>query len=100
MENLIVVTGYGQFAGHEINASGEAVKLLPSELKVGSKNYQIRTLLVSVDYEDVDKKVEEIWKMKPHLVVHCGECDELSSVITCCFIVSFYFQVYMEQLIR
>lgn len=52
MENLIVVTGYGQFTGHEINASGEAVKLLPNELKVGSKNFKIKQIEISVEYED------------------------------------------------
>lgn len=73
MEDLIIVTGYGQFYGHKVNASGEAVKLLPREIAVGPKKYEIRTMEVSVEYEDVDKKVVEIWKQKPFLVVHCGE---------------------------
>lgn len=75
MENLIVVTGYGQFSGHEVNASEEAVKLLPRELKIGSKTFQIKVILVSVEYEEVDRKVDEIWSMKPYLVVHCGEIN-------------------------
>lgn len=79
MDRPIVVTGYGQFAGHEVNASGEAVKLLPKEIEIASKKYQIRTLEVSVEYEDVDKKVEEIWAMNPLLVVHCGESKSFSS---------------------
>lgn len=83
MENLIVVTGYGQFAGHEVNASGEAVKLLPKEIVVGSKKFKIHTMEVSVEYEDVDKKVEEIWNMNPHLVIHCGELR--SSSASCLF---------------
>lgn len=73
MEDLIVITGYGRFVGHEINASGEAVKLLPKEIKVGSKKYEIKTIEVSVEYSDVDQKVQEIWKLRPYLVVHCGE---------------------------
>lgn len=73
MENLIVVTGYGQFIGHEVNASEEAVKLLPRELKIGPKTFQIKVILVSVEYDEVDRKVDEIWSMKPYLVVHCGE---------------------------
>jgi pyrrolidone-carboxylate peptidase len=72
-ENLIIVTGYGQFVGHEINASGEAVKLLPQEISVGDKKYQIKVLLVSVEYEDVDRIVKEVWDSKPYLVIHCGK---------------------------
>lgn len=73
MDNLIIVTGYGQFSGHEINASGEAVRILPDEIKVGTKKYQIKKIEVSVEYEDVDKKVDEIWGLKPFLVIHCGD---------------------------
>lgn len=80
MENLIIVTGYGRFYGHEVNASEEAVKLLPSELKVGSKAFQIRRILVSVEYDDVDRKIQEIWGMKPYLVVHCGETNILNMI--------------------
>jgi pyrrolidone-carboxylate peptidase len=72
MENLIVVTGYGKFENHEVNASGEAVKLLPDEIKVGVKSYPIKKLEVQVSYEDVDKAIETVWSMKPLLVVHCG----------------------------
>lgn len=72
-DGLIIVTGYGQFVGHEVNASGEAVKLLPQEISVNSKRFMIKTFQVSVDYEDVDRTVEEIWRMKPYLVVHCGK---------------------------
>lgn len=76
MENLIIVTGYGQFVGHEVNASGEAVKLLPKEIVVELKKYEIKTIEVSVDYSDVDQKVAEIWKLRPYLVVHCGKIQE------------------------
>lgn len=72
MENLIVVTGYGQFAGHEINASSEAVKLLPDEIEVDLQKYPIKKFEVEVTYTDVDKTVELIWSLKPRLVIHCG----------------------------
>lgn len=76
------MTGYGQFMGHEVNASGEAVKLLPEEVVVGGKTYKIKRMLISVEYEDVDNKVDEIWKMKPLLVVHCGEFKEMKVFVT------------------
>ena len=73
MEDFIVITGYGQFFGHDINASAEAVKLLPKDIDIGKKKFGIKVIHVEVDYEDVDKKIEEIWKMQPYLVLHCGE---------------------------
>jgi pyrrolidone-carboxylate peptidase len=75
MEDLIVVTGYGPFAGHDVNASGEAVKLLPENVKVGDKKYEIKKIHVLVEYDEVDRTVENIWKMRPYLVVHCGEFE-------------------------
>lgn len=71
--NLIVVTGYGEFKGHSINASGEAVKLLPEGIEINGKMFEIRKKIIEVVYEDVDGAVEEIWNMKPFLVVHCGQ---------------------------
>jgi pyrrolidone-carboxylate peptidase len=73
MENLVVVTGYGQFAGHEVNASGEAVKLLPEKIEIGGKKYQIKKIEIQVVYDDVDNALEQIWSLKPHLVIHCGK---------------------------
>jgi pyrrolidone-carboxylate peptidase len=70
--NLIIVTGYGIFKGHDVNASGEAVKLLPEKIDVQGKTYEIRKIFIEVEYEDVDRRVDEIWKMKPFLVIHCG----------------------------
>lgn len=75
MEDFIVITGYGQFMGHEVNASAEAVKLLPKNIEIGKKKFDIKVIHINVEYEDVDSKIEQIWKMQPqpHLVLHCGE---------------------------
>lgn len=73
MDNLIVVTGYGAFKGHEeLNASWEAVKLLPNEVRVEETNFQLRKWPVAVEYGEVDKTIQLLWKQKPFLVVHCG----------------------------
>jgi pyrrolidone-carboxylate peptidase len=73
MEKLVIVTGYGQFAGHEVNASGEAVKLLPEKIEIGDVKYKIKKIEIQVSYDCVDKALEHIWSIKPHLVIHCGK---------------------------
>lgn len=66
MENVVYVTGFGPFKGHEEkNASWEAVKLLPDSITVREKVFTLRKEEVPVTYEQVNSKVPEIWKPNP-----------------------------------
>lgn len=66
--NLIVVTGYGPFEGHQdVNASWEAVKLLPDILKFGDSLYNIFKQEIPVTYEDVDRIQPILWEMEPEV---------------------------------
>ncbi|XP_017065692.1 pyroglutamyl-peptidase 1 [Drosophila eugracilis] len=78
---LIVVSGFGVFRGHEsVNASWEAVKLLPESITHDGIDYDLEKRLVPVEYEAVDGAVLEIWKRKPYLVIHVG----VSGITKCC----------------
>lgn len=92
MSNLIVVSGFGPFRKHEkVNASWEAVKHLPDEVDFAGKKFPIRKIEIPVEYAEVEKTVQEIWKLNPmvsrlictssthsltsfsfQLVIHCG----------------------------
>lgn len=69
-ECLIYVTGFGPFVGHEtINASWEAVRLLPTKHTVRNRSFQLKLVEIPVIYDEVNKHVERIWKDKPQVIV-------------------------------
>ncbi|KAK7484584.1 hypothetical protein BaRGS_00024216 [Batillaria attramentaria] len=68
----VIVTGFGPFGNHKINASSEAVKHLKKEGLQNDK-VQLVTLELPVEYEAVKKKIPHLWReYNPVLVVHVG----------------------------
>ena len=63
-EQTILVTGFGPFEGHEVNASWEAVQELYNLKNDLSKEYNVNLIIdnVPVDYDYVSNKVPELWK--------------------------------------
>ncbi|XP_063919336.1 pyroglutamyl-peptidase 1 [Zophobas morio] len=65
----IIVTGFGPFGEHRINASWECVKQLPQEID----GYNVIKEEIPVSYDTIDKKIQALWKeFNPELVVHVG----------------------------
>lgn len=54
----IIVTGFGPFGEHSVNASWQSVKLLPPEID----GYTIIKAEIPVAYEVIDKKIHNFWK--------------------------------------
>ena len=67
----VIVTGFGPFGDHNINASWEAVKELK---KLGvAHNVQLITEEIPVEYQTVKHLIPRMWKHhNPDLVVHVG----------------------------
>ncbi|KAL1451341.1 hypothetical protein WDU94_005728 [Cyamophila willieti] len=67
----VLITGFGPFRNFPINASWEAVSLLPDKLDVN--NIEIIKEQVEVSYDYVDNTVPQLWKQyNPDLVIHVG----------------------------
>lgn len=58
--DVVLVTGFGPFGEHDVNASWEAVKLL-SKRKID--NIKIVTEEVPVQYQYVEENIPKMWEM-------------------------------------
>lgn len=75
----VVVTGFGPFKGHDVNASWVAVKEL-SNLGIDG-NTDLIIYEIPVVYETVKKIVPDLWKKhSPVLMVHVGVSSIASQV--------------------
>ena len=71
MKQNIILTGYGPFRGHDINASWESVKIVPSLWK----NDEVEIVIeeIPVQYEFVQTQVPNKWAdLNPVFYVHVG----------------------------
>lgn len=57
--HVVLITGFGPFRGHKINASWEAVKLVPTE---SLNQADVIVQEIPVIYNVVDSIVPELWK--------------------------------------
>ncbi|KAG7201924.1 hypothetical protein KM043_004634 [Ampulex compressa] len=75
IEHTVIVTGFGPFEHHAVNASWEAVKEL-SQLCSNSKEFRdIRVVIkeIPVSYEYVAEEIPKLWKeFNPIVVLHIG----------------------------
>ena len=64
----ILVTGFGPFENHQVNASWEAVKLLPSIFL--DKTINLIVYEIPVDYKYVCEKIPKLWETyKPQVSI-------------------------------
>lgn len=72
----IIVTGFGPFGKHIINASWEAVKNLSKKnSEILKKQYNVNLIIkeIPVAYDHVIKNIPELWQQyNPLFVVHIG----------------------------
>ncbi|XP_032789600.2 pyroglutamyl-peptidase 1 [Daphnia magna] len=72
-KETVLVTGFGPFGVHKINASMETVKLLPSLDLERELGIQLVTKEIPVEYSYVKTQIPQLWELyKPKLVVHVG----------------------------
>ncbi|KAI4466962.1 protease family c15 pyroglutamyl-peptidase i-related [Holotrichia oblita] len=76
--HVVLITGFGPFHGHNVNASWEAVKLVPSE---SIKEADVIVQEIPVIYNVVDSVVPQLWeKYNPSLVIHVGVSAEARKI--------------------
>merc|ERR1712071_182128 len=77
----VIVTGFGPFGNHGVNASMEAVKLL-STLEIEKElNIKLITQEIPVEYDYVKNSIPKMWELhRPKLVVHVGVSGKTSEL--------------------
>eukprot|EP00794_Sanderia_malayensis_P009670 gene9670-10656_t len=70
-KNVVLLTGFGAFSGHDVNASWVAVEELA---KTGvSDHVELHAMKVPVDYKYVTEKLPAIeLELNPDLIIHVG----------------------------
>ena len=80
MKRKIVVTGFGPFAGHDINASWETVKLIPGLWD--HEEFDVIIDEIPVSYEFVKSQVTQKWADHcPVFYVHIG-VSHMAKIVT------------------
>lgn len=86
-ECTILVTGFGPFGKHVVNASWEAVKEL-QKLWINSKEFPDIKLVIEeipVSYSYVSTQIPQLWKKhNPTIVLHVGVAGTAESLIIEC----------------
>lgn len=59
---IVLVTGFGPFTSHPVNASWEAVKLMNKEELEKKHNIELVQLEIPVTYSNVDEFVPALWE--------------------------------------
>jgi pyroglutamyl-peptidase len=84
VQQTVVVTGFGPFGAHKINASWEAVKQLPELLKISKDSMKINLIIeeIPVAYKHVSFKIKELWeKHKPSVSIYTNKIEINDSFI-------------------
>lgn len=68
---LVLVTGFGPFVNHPVNASWEAVRLMNKEMLETKHNIELVLLEIPVTYENVDEFVPALWETHTPKVKLC-----------------------------
>lgn len=68
---IVLVTGFGPFLNHPVNASWEAVKLINKEEIENKHNVELVLLEIPVTYENVDEFVPALWETHSPMVKKC-----------------------------
>lgn len=67
-KNTVVITGFGPFGTHPVNASWEAVRLLPSIFDSKRVGVIIVVDEIPVEYEETVKRLRALWEEHKPLV--------------------------------